>query len=111
MTDYRRGFDDLTREIHEPKLPVDGDWPDWLSGTLIRNGPAQFSVGDQDYRHWFDGHAMLHAFRMANGTVSYRNRFLETQSRTEALAEGGWRRAKSCGRSSPPIPAGPSSDG
>ncbi|PQJ34547.1 beta-carotene 15,15'-dioxygenase [Salinibacter sp. 10B] len=88
MTDYRQGFDDLTREIHEPELPVDGDWPDWLSGTLIRNGPAQFSVGDQDYRHWFDGHAMLHAFRMDNGTVSYRNRFLETKSRTEALAAG-----------------------
>jgi carotenoid cleavage dioxygenase-like enzyme len=88
MTDYRRGFDDLTREVHEPELPVEGDWPDWLSGTLIRNGPAQFSVGEQDYRHWFDGHAMLHAFRMTDGTVSYRNRFLETQSRTEALAEG-----------------------
>lgn len=88
MTDYRRGFDDLTREIHEPELPLEGDWPDWLSGTLIRNGPAQFSVGDQDYNHWFDGHAMLHAFRMGDGTVSYRNRFLETQSRTEALAAG-----------------------
>ncbi len=88
MTDYRRGFEDLTREVYEPELPVEGDWPEWLSGTLIRNGPAQFSVGDQSYNHWFDGHAMLHAFRMGGGTVSYRNRFLETQSRTEALAEG-----------------------
>jgi carotenoid cleavage dioxygenase-like enzyme len=88
MTDYRRGFESLDREIHEPELPVEGDLPDWLSGTLIRNGPAQFEVGDQDYNHWFDGHAMLHAFRMEGGTVSYRNRFLETQSRTEALAEG-----------------------
>ena len=88
MTDYRRGFDDLTREIHEPDLPVEGDWPEWLSGTLIRNGPAQFSVGEQDYNHWFDGHAMLHAFRMGDGAVSYRNRFLETGSRTEALEAG-----------------------
>ncbi len=88
MTDYRRGFEDLKREIHEPELPVEGDWPAWLSGTLIRNGPAQFEVGDQDYNHWFDGHAMLHAFRIGSGTVSYRNRFLETQSRTEALEAG-----------------------
>jgi len=88
MADYRLGFESLEREIHEPDLPVKGDLPNWLSGTLIRNGPAQFEVGDQDYNHWFDGHAMLHAFRIGVGTVAYRNRFLETQSRTEALAEG-----------------------
>lgn len=88
MTDYRQGFESLDREIHESELPVEGDWPDWLSGTLIRNGPAQFEVGDQDYNHWFDGHAMLHAFRIGEGTVSYRNRFLETKSRMEALEAG-----------------------
>ncbi len=88
MSDYRRGFESLTRERHEPDLSVAGDLPDWLGGTLIRNGPAQFEVGDQDYNHWFDGHAMLHAFRLENGTVGYRNRFLETKSRQEALDEG-----------------------
>jgi carotenoid cleavage dioxygenase-like enzyme len=88
MADYRRGFDNLEREGYEPALPVEGAWPNWLSGTLVRNGPAQFSVGDEDYNHWFDGHAMLHAFRMQEGTVSYRNRFVESASRTEALAEG-----------------------
>ncbi len=88
MSDYRLGFDSLRQELHEPDLPVKGSLPDWLSGTLIRNGPAQFEVGDQDYDHWFDGHAMLHAFRMGDGAVEYRNRFLETQSRTEALEQG-----------------------
>jgi len=88
MSDYRRGFETLDQEIAEPALPVDGDLPDWLSGTLIRNGPAQFEVGDRDYNHWFDGHAMLHAFRVADGTVAYRNRFLQTKSRTEALEQG-----------------------
>ena len=88
MSDYRLGFESQTREIHDPDLPVEGDLPDWLSGTLIRNGPAQFEVGDQDYNHWFDGHAMLHAFRIGAGKVGYRNRFLETKSRTEALEQG-----------------------
>jgi carotenoid cleavage dioxygenase-like enzyme len=88
MSDYRRGFETLDREIHEPRLPVEGALPDWLAGTLIRNGPAQFEVGDQSYNHWFDGHAMLHAFRVADGTVSYRNRFLQTKSRREALGQG-----------------------
>lgn len=88
MADYRLGFESLEREIFEPDLPVEGDIPDWLSGTLIRNGPAQFEVGDQTYNHWFDGHAMLHAFEMSEGTVRYRNRFLQSNSRTEALEEG-----------------------
>ncbi|MFB6249432.1 MAG: carotenoid oxygenase family protein [Salinibacter sp.] len=88
MPDYRRGFETLDREIHEPRLPIEGTLPDWLAGTLIRNGPAQFEVGDQSYNHWFDGHAMLHAFRVAGGTVSYRNRFLKTKSRQESLEQG-----------------------
>jgi Lignostilbene-alpha,beta-dioxygenase and related enzymes len=88
MSDYRRGFESLRQELHEPSLPVEGEWPDWLEGTLIRNGPAQFEVGDEDYNHWFDGHAMLHAFRMRDGTVAYRNRFVRSQSRTEALEQG-----------------------
>ena len=30
-------------------------------------------------RHWFDGFAMLHRFGIADGEVSYANRFLEDQ--------------------------------
>jgi len=26
-------------------LPVRGEIPAWLTGTLVRNGPAQFEVG------------------------------------------------------------------
>ncbi|MDZ4763581.1 MAG: carotenoid oxygenase family protein [Chloroflexota bacterium] len=59
-------------------LPVEGAFPTWLSGTLIRNGPGQFDVGATSYRHWFDGLAMLHAFTIANGAVSYAGRFLDT---------------------------------
>ncbi|WP_103028277.1 carotenoid oxygenase family protein [Salinibacter altiplanensis] len=86
--DYRRGFEDLRREIHRPSLPTTGDLPEWLTGTLLRNGPAQFEVEGQEYNHWFDGHAMLHAFKIGNGDVGYRNRFLESQSRAEALEQG-----------------------
>jgi carotenoid cleavage dioxygenase-like enzyme len=88
MADYRVGFESLRHELHDPNLPVRGDWPDWLSGTLIRNGPAQFEVEAEDYNHWFDGHAMLHAFQVADGAVGYRNRFVQSKSRTEALRAG-----------------------
>ena len=88
MSDVRAGFESLRHELHDPDLPVQGDWPGWLTGTLFRNGPAQFEVEDESYNHWFDGHAMLHAFRMDGERVAYRNRFVQSQSRTEALQEG-----------------------
>jgi carotenoid cleavage dioxygenase-like enzyme len=87
-TDYRLGFESLDRETEVPDLPVSGDVPSWLRGTLIRNGPAQFEIAGQSYNHWFDGLAMLHAFKIGGGQVSYRNRFLRSESRKEALAEG-----------------------
>lgn len=66
----------------------------WLEGTLIRNGPARFEMGEQSYNHWFDGLAMLHAFTFARGEVAYQNRFLRSRSFTEGEASGRIRRAE-----------------
>jgi carotenoid cleavage dioxygenase-like enzyme len=67
---------------------VQGRIPAWLSGTLVRNGPAKFEVGTQGYKHWFDGLAMLHTFAFQGSHVSYANRFLESQSFLEAREQG-----------------------
>ena len=76
--DYRLGFASLDREVTVDTLPVTGTLPDWLTGTLLRNGPGRFTVGAERYRHWFDGLAMLHRFAIRNGGVSYANRFLRS---------------------------------
>ncbi|ODR82888.1 beta-carotene 15,15'-monooxygenase [Haladaptatus sp. W1] len=73
------GFHTLTDEI-DHDCTVVGTLPDWLSGTLIRNGPGAFEVGDSAVDHWFDGLAMLHAFTFGDGGVTYRNRFLRTEA-------------------------------
>lgn len=91
MTDpapYRKGLVTLDREVVLDSLTVQGRFPSWLEGTLIRNGPARFEVGERGYNHWFDGLAMLHAFTLAGGKVGYRNRFLRSNSFTEAEANG-----------------------
>ena len=69
-------------------VPVTGRLPDWLEGTLLRNGPGTFRVRDQRFRHWFDGLAMLHRFSIAGGRVSYANRFLQTRALTAARETG-----------------------
>jgi carotenoid cleavage dioxygenase-like enzyme len=77
-TTFRPGFESLTGEVVLDRLPVRGDLPEWLGGTLVRNGPALFEADGRSLRHWFDGQAMLHRFTLAAGRVSYANRFLDT---------------------------------
>ena len=84
----RRGFDSLEQETHLTGLPVQGQLPPWLTGSLIRTGPAKWEVGDRTMNHWFDGLAMLHRFSFAGGEVSYANRFLESRAYRAARDEG-----------------------
>ena len=49
--DFRKGFADRTNEIIAPSLEVEGVILDWLSGTLLRNGPARFGMEDKTLNH------------------------------------------------------------
>ena len=81
---YLAGFTTLDDEIELDSLPVEGTIPEWLTGTLLRNGPAKYEVGERPLRHWFDGLAMLHKFSFGGGSVSYANRFLRSAAYREA---------------------------
>jgi len=92
--DGRLGFHSLDEET-SATLRVEGSLPDWLSGTLLRNGPGAFELGGTGVDHWFDGLAMLRAFTLDGSAdaVSYRNRFLRSDAyRTarEGTFEGGF---------------------
>lgn len=77
---YRQGFLSQTDEREPTRLTVQGDFPDWLSGQLIRTLPAEFEIGDRSYNHWFDGQAMLAAFRFQDGRVVYHNKMLQSDT-------------------------------
>ena len=85
---FKMGFGETKTEIHVDQLPIQGKIPQWLQGTLIRNGPGTFQIGDEGYRHWFDGLAMLHKFTFNNGSIAYTNKFLDTNSYREAKKKG-----------------------
>lgn len=57
-------------------LPLAGELPPGLEGTLVRNGPNPLVPDPR--AHWFGGDGMLHAFRIAGGRVDYRNRWVRT---------------------------------
>jgi beta,beta-carotene 9',10'-dioxygenase len=82
------GFSTLEQETVVGELPLRGELPSWLAGSLLRTGPAKFEVGGQRMKHWFDGLAMLHRFTIADGRASYGNRFLESRSYVAAREQG-----------------------
>jgi carotenoid cleavage dioxygenase-like enzyme len=87
------GFQDLDEELTLDDVAVTGELPPWLEGSLVRVTPARFDLGKHKIGHWFDGLAMLHRFAIADGRVSYANRFLRSESykraeRGESIGQG-----------------------
>jgi carotenoid cleavage dioxygenase len=75
---FSGNFAPLSFEADAPDLVLRGELPKGLAGTLYRNGPnPQFAPRDSNH-HWFIGDGMIHAFHIADGRVSYRNRWVRT---------------------------------
>lgn len=74
-------------EIVEPVAGfVNGFIPEWIKGSLLRNGPGSIKVGDMTYNHLFDSAALLHRFNIENGNVTYQCRFLKSEAFKKNLA-------------------------
>ena len=69
----------------EVETEVSGEMPEWLVGTLIRNGPGKFEFGDKAVNHLLDGLACVHKFKITKGKVVFSNKFIETQSFVQSL--------------------------
>lgn len=72
----------------ETKKIYRGNVPEWIDGTLYRNGPGTFDLECYRLRHWFDGLAMLHRFDFKGGNVWYSNKMLATDACRKAMKTG-----------------------
>ncbi|KAM5142364.1 carotenoid-cleaving dioxygenase, mitochondrial-like [Mantella aurantiaca] len=74
----------LFQSVRETPQPVPtritGTIPDWIQGSLLRNGPGKFEFGDYNFNHWFDGMALMHKFTIADGDVTYMSKFLRSKA-------------------------------
>jgi carotenoid cleavage dioxygenase-like enzyme len=85
---YAFGFEDDLIEVSSEPLNVTGIVPDWLTGYMIKNGPAKFRVGDRSLAHWFDGFAKLHKFEFETGKIQYSCRFIQSRAYSTANVSG-----------------------
>ncbi len=81
-------------EVDVANLPVRGEIPDDLHGSYLRNGPNPRFDPIGSFVYPLDGDGMVHRITLADGTASYRNRFVRTpmveleEQRGEAIWSG-----------------------
>jgi len=75
-----RCFQTYSDSPNEQKLEGMGRVPPWVSGTFYRNGPAIYEWGEDKYRHFFDPTGMLQSFRIKNGEIFYKSKFIESKN-------------------------------
>lgn len=51
-----------------------GTPPTFLKGTMLRNGPGMYEIGDDTYKHWFDGLAYPQRYHFQDGKVEKREK-------------------------------------
>merc|ERR1711871_242546 len=106
------------RTTPEP-LKFEGSVPSWFKGTLIRNSPGGYENGNNHVRHWNDGWAQLHRWRIDGSQsggvkVDHMSRFINTSSyfkasTTNSIKEAGYGTPANPGpRPHKPIPVPPS---
>ncbi|KAK3593225.1 hypothetical protein CHS0354_012303 [Potamilus streckersoni] len=76
-------------EEHEDLIEgkITGTIPSWLSGSLYRNGPGMYEVGENKYSHWFDPMAMFHRFYVKDGKAYYQSKYLRSETYKRNMAE------------------------
>ena len=82
------GFEGLQADLAPQPMQMHGKLPKGLRGTLLRNGPAQHTLGDVRYQHWFDGDGMIQQYTFGDQGVRHQARFLRTQKFVAENAAG-----------------------
>ncbi len=75
--------------VEHTRAAVSGQFPAYVHGTFLLNGPARFQRGGVKYRHWLDGDGMVAALTVEDGRAHFTNRFVRS---TKFLREEAERR-------------------
>lgn len=68
----------VTQALFRADAKVEGQWPAWLQGTLMRTAPAIFELGKWRAQHWFDGLGMVFSFTVSPQKVVFAQRLLDS---------------------------------
>jgi len=77
---------DESATLKEPiKTHVTGNIPNWLTGSLYRNGSGIFKMGNDRFSNLFDGYSVLHRWSIHDGEVTYLSTALDSDLYKKAV--------------------------
>ncbi|CAD6191728.1 unnamed protein product [Caenorhabditis auriculariae] len=82
---FGRLFQNFENVIAPKECKMTGTVPKYLKGTMVRNGPGMFEIGDSKYNHWFDGMAYIQRYHFQDGKMFYSARYLESEDYLENM--------------------------
>ncbi|MCW8196872.1 carotenoid oxygenase [Verminephrobacter aporrectodeae subsp. tuberculatae] len=85
---WKTGYATPPGDLPLTRASVRGRFPDAVTGTLLRIGPAGHDLGGERYHHWFDGDGMLHRFVIDGTDVRHQGRYVATPKRVAELRAG-----------------------
>ncbi|KAK3100022.1 hypothetical protein FSP39_013602 [Pinctada imbricata] len=84
--DLYMGYDNLEEYDNHP-IQFDHPLPDWLKGSLIRNGVGRYEVGNRKVENLLDGFAKITKWTFpGDGTTSFSTKFLRTSFYNESMS-------------------------
>lgn len=86
--DWKPAFANVPADLPPVRTTVRGRFPDALTGTLFRTGPAGHELGGVRYHHWFDGDGMTQRFAIDRGEVVHQGRYVGTPKRVSEHRAG-----------------------
>jgi len=92
MNDYapliERAFAATPEEGSYNVRRIEGEVLRFVRGTYYLNGPARFSRGGFNYRHWLDGDGMVCSLHFAEDGVRFTSRFVRSEKLAAEEAAG-----------------------
>lgn len=88
LQQWSQGYQSQPHEYDYWIEDIEGEIPQELDGTLLRNGPGLLDIGGYPIAHPFDGDGMVSAIAFRGGRAHYRNRFVRTQGYVEEQKAG-----------------------
>lgn len=85
---WSQGYQSQPHEYDYWIEDIEGEIPQELDGTLLRNGPGLLDIGGYPIAHPFDGDGMISAIAFREGRAHYRNRYVQTQGYVEEQKAG-----------------------
>ena len=88
MKDFRLGFQSQVNEWDKLSVKYSGHTlPEWLIGTLYRNGPALYDLGSQKMKHFFDGLSKIHSVEFTKDGIFSSGQFLKSKDYNSSTKE------------------------